>query len=153
PVQTAERFVPDPFGPPGSRMYRTGDLVRMDTDGNLIYLGRTDHQVKIRGHRVEPGEVEAVLLSHPAVRQATVVAHRGQGGGDGDDRRLVAYAVPAGEGTAAVTGEELRAYAGERLPEYMVPVATMVLDRLPLTANGKLDRAALPEPEFIARAA
>ncbi|MCS0639363.1 amino acid adenylation domain-containing protein, partial [Streptomyces sp. LP05-1] len=147
PGQTAERFVPDPFGPPGSRMYRTGDLARMDGDGNLIFVGRSDHQVKIRGHRVEPAEVEAVLTAHPAVTQAAVVAHRGRGTGGGG-RQLVAYAVLADEGAGVVTGEELRAFLGERLPDFMVPAAAMVLDRLPLTANGKLDRTALPEPEF-----
>ncbi|MFC0540685.1 amino acid adenylation domain-containing protein [Kutzneria chonburiensis] len=139
---TASRFVADPFGPSGSRMYRTGDLVRWESDGLLRYVGRIDSQVKIRGFRIEPGEVESALSTHPQVAQAVVVVwSRG-----GSSPQLVAYVVAA-DG-CSVDGGELRRFVGGRLPEYMVPGAVMVLDRLPLNANGKLDRRALPEPEF-----
>ncbi|MEV6986110.1 amino acid adenylation domain-containing protein [Sphaerisporangium sp. NPDC051017] len=140
PGLTAERFVADPFGPPGSRMYRTGDVVRWNTRGTLEYLGRADDQVKVRGFRVEPGEVAAVVSAHPGVAQSVVAPWQGPGA----DTRLVAYVVPVGE----VDGQEVRAYVRDRLPEFMVPAAVVVVDRLPLTLNGKLDRAALPAPSW-----
>jgi hypothetical protein len=139
PGLTAERFVPDPFGAPGGRMYRVGDRVRWRADGTLDYLGRLDHQVKIRGHRVETGEIESVLAEHPAVREAAVVAR-----GEGADVRLVAYVV-ADEGREAPGAGELRTFLKERLPDYMVPASFVALDRLPLSPNGKVDRLSLPD--------
>ena len=142
PELTAERFVPDALsGERGGRLYRTGDRGRYREDGNIEYLGREDEQVKIRGYRVELGEVEATLAEHPAVGQVAVVAQRSGGG----EQRLVAY-VAAVEGET-VGAPELKAYLKERLPEYEVPGAYVVIERLPLTVNGKVDRAALPEPE------
>jgi amino acid adenylation domain-containing protein len=138
PDQTADRFRPHPFGPPGARLYRTGDLARYRPDGLIEFLGRTDHQVKIRGFRVEPGEIEAVLCEHPAVRQAAVVAR-----GTTDDRRLVAYVVRE-EGAEIAN---LRDHLRRRLPEFMIPAAFVELAAFPLTLNGKLDRRALPEPD------
>ncbi len=143
PGLTAERFVPDPFAEePGARAYRTGDRARWRGDGALEYLGRLDGQAKIRGFRVEPGEVEGALLAHPAVERAVVAAHAHPSAGT----RLAAYVVFR-EGTAVPT-DELRRHLRDRLPEPMVPAGISVLDALPLTPNGKLDRRALPAPDF-----
>ena len=147
PALTAEKFVPDPLSSaPGGRLYRTGDRARWLASGELEYLGRTDLQVKIRGFRVEPGEVEAVLGTHPAVRQAAVAAR-----GEGAARRLVAYVVPA-DGAAA-DAPALRAHVAARLPEHMVPAAWVVLQAMPLTPSGKVDRRALPAPDPAAASA
>ncbi|WP_229210736.1 non-ribosomal peptide synthetase, partial [Duganella sp. CF517] len=144
PGLSAERFVADPFGLDGERLYRTGDLVRWNDEGELEYLGRIDHQVKIRGFRIELGEVEAQLLAQPAVREAVVVAHGGAAGA-----RLVAY-VSAQAGQTIDTAA-LRARLGKALPDYMVPSLIVTLDSLPLNANGKVDRKALPEPDHESR--
>ncbi|MBW8873679.1 MAG: non-ribosomal peptide synthase/polyketide synthase [Acidobacteria bacterium] len=143
PDLTAERFFPDAWdGAPGARVYRTGDLVRRLPGGDLEFLGRIDHQVKIRGFRVEPLEVAAVLERHPAVREALVLALDDGAGAP----RLVAYVVTA----EAVGAEALRAHLAASLPDYMIPAAFVALDALPLTANGKVDRAALPQPALVA---
>ncbi len=140
PGLTAERFTPDPLSAEtGARLYRTGDVVRLGAAGELEYLRRADEQVKVRGFRIEPGEVEAALLSHEGVREAAVVA-RDEGGG-----RLVAYVVCA-PGTVVPTTPALREHLRHTLPEYLVPSAFVMLDSLPLTPNGKLDRRALPAP-------
>ena len=143
---TAGRFVADPFGTPGSRLYRTGDTVRWTSHAphRLEYLGRNDDQVKIRGFRIELGEIETVLASHPAVSGAVVLAREDEPG----RRRLVGYIVPGSAVPGQVDGEAVRAHAAERLPTHMVPAAVVVLGELPLTANGKVDRAALPAPVF-----
>ncbi|WP_437759618.1 non-ribosomal peptide synthase/polyketide synthase [Sorangium sp. So ce1389] len=140
PALTAEAFLPDPFGPPGSRLYRTGDLARYRPDGALEFLGRRDAQVKVRGHRVEPGEVEAALAESAAVGEVAVVAHPDAAG----DRRLVAYVAP--RPGAAIDPEALREQLARVLPAYMVPATIVPLAALPLTPNGKVDRAALPDP-------
>ncbi|HET9380237.1 MAG TPA: non-ribosomal peptide synthase/polyketide synthase [Streptomyces sp.] len=142
PGLTAARFLADPFGPPGTRMYRTGDLVRRDTRGELHYLGRTDHQLKLRGHRIEAGEVEATLVRHPAVLDAVVSVREDEPGLP----RLVAHVLVA-PGAEPPAGAELRALAARTLPGPMVPSAFVALDRFPLTENGKTDRTALPAPD------
>jgi len=142
PALTASRFVADPFGPSGARLYRSGDLARRLPSGELEYLGRNDAQVKIRGFRIEPGEISAQLREHPQVRAAVVVARpNGQG-----DLRLVAYLVAA-PGGAPLDTTSLQAYLASRLPAHMVPSAFVWLEALPLTANGKLDTKALPDPQ------
>ncbi|WP_078871672.1 non-ribosomal peptide synthetase [Streptomyces caatingaensis] len=140
PALTADRFVPDPFGAtPGGRLYRSGDLARITPEGEIEYLGRADHQIKVRGYRIEAGEIESQLLDHPAVDSAVVMPQRDPGG----DLRLIAYVTYHGQ---QVSGEALRGLLAERLPGYMLPWRIVVLDTLPLTVNGKVDRAALPEP-------
>ncbi|MGH3486992.1 MAG: amino acid adenylation domain-containing protein [Actinopolymorphaceae bacterium] len=146
PGLCAERFVANPFGPPGTRMYRTGDLVRRRADGSLSYLGRTDDQVKLRGHRIELGEVESVLAAHPGVGETRVVVREDRPG----QRQLVGYVVPRQPGL--VSRQHLRASVAARLPESIVPAAFVLLEALPRTAGGKLDRNALPAPDFGAAA-
>ncbi|MEU5976535.1 amino acid adenylation domain-containing protein [Streptomyces sp. NPDC047315] len=139
--QTAERFVADPFGAAGERLYRTGDLVRHRTDGALEFLGRADDQVKVRGHRVEPGEIEAALTDCPGVARAVVVLREDRPGVSA----LIGYVVPASGGPAP-TDDALRAHLTQRVPAHMLPSAFVLLHELPLTRNGKVDRAALPAP-------
>ncbi|MEU6125209.1 amino acid adenylation domain-containing protein [Streptomyces sp. NPDC047123] len=136
PGLTAERFVADPFGPPGERMYRTGDLVRWRPDGHLVFLGRVDHQVKVRGFRVELGEIESALTAHPDVRACAVIVR---------DNRLVGYVIPT-DG-ADPDPARIRQYLAAELPDHMVPTALVPIDRLPLSPSGKLDPTALPAPE------
>jgi amino acid adenylation domain-containing protein len=143
PELTAEQFIPNPFSDePGARLYKTGDLARYLSDGNIEFLGRIDEQLKIRGVRIEPREIEAVLGQHPAVREVVVLAREDRRG----DKRLVAYIVPA-PGISLID-TELRGFLRTKLPEYMVPSAYVVLDTLPLTPNGKVDRRALPAPDW-----
>ncbi|MFJ6613304.1 non-ribosomal peptide synthase/polyketide synthase [Streptomyces sp. NPDC091289] len=142
PGLSAERFVADPFGAPGTRMYRTGDQVSWRGDGQLVYVGRADRQIKLRGFRIEPGEIEAAVALAPEVAASAVVVREDRPG----DRRVVAYAVPA-PGATVVPGT-LRARLRAVLPDHMVPAAVVVLDRIPVTVNGKLDQAALPAPRY-----
>ncbi|MFI1016456.1 amino acid adenylation domain-containing protein [Streptomyces sp. NPDC020965] len=161
PELTAERFVPDPYGPPGARLYRTGDLVRRRADGVLEFVGRVDSQVKVNGVRIEPGEIEAALTGHPSVRDAVVIARELASGG----RTLVAYYLPGTEpadGTRQVptptdptpadpTAAELARHCRRSLPQALVPGVFVALDAFPLNRNGKLDRAALPDPAAVTR--
>lgn len=141
PELTAEKFIPDPFSQvPGDRLYRTGDLARYLPDGNIEFLGRSDDQVKIRGYRVELGEIETVLSAHAGVGDAVVVARQNHAG----DKNVVAYVIPFGEQAPSAT--DLRVYLKHRLPEYMVPAAFVLLENMPKTPNGKVDKRALPEP-------
>ncbi len=142
PALTAQRFVANPFGVPGSRLYRTGDLARWQSNGTLEYLGRVDDQVKIRGFRIELGEIEVVLGKHPDLRQVAVIVRQDQPG----VKRLVAYVVPAAGRRAEIAA--LRAHVAAALPDYMVPSAFVVLDSLPINPNGKLDRKVLPAPSY-----
>ena len=142
PDLTNQKFIPNPFSDePRQRLYKTGDLARYLSDGNIEFLGRLDHQVKIRGFRIEQGEVESTLLQHPSVRETAVIAREDIPG----DKRLVAYVVPNPEQTPTVDG--LRRFLKQKLPDYMVPGAFVLLDALPLTPNGKVDRRALPAPD------
>jgi hypothetical protein len=143
PDLTAERFRPDPWsGEPGARLYRSGDLARFRPGGELLFSGRADRQLKVRGYRIEPGEIEAALRQHPALRDA-VADVRGQG----DDKRLIAWIVPRESAASPMpAAPELRAFLRERLPEPLVPSLFVALAALPLTASGKLDRRALPDP-------
>ncbi len=146
PELTRERFIPDPFSEtPGARLYKTGDLVRRRPDGAIVFVGRIDDQVKIRGLRIELGEIEAALLAHPGVAQAVATVVTGPAG----DRQLAAYLRPACDRPGPQL-EELREHLARRLPGYMVPAELVVLDRFPLNASGKVDKAALPPPQLTA---
>lgn len=147
PELTAEQFIPNPFSQiPGARLYKTGDLVRYLPDGNLEFLGRIDHQVKLRGFRIELGEIEALLSTHPMVRETAVIIREDRP----DQKRLVAYIVPEKDQSSVVN--DVRLFLSQKLPDYMVPSAYVILKALPLTPNGKIDRNALPAPETLAQA-
>jgi acyl-coenzyme A synthetase/AMP-(fatty) acid ligase/acyl carrier protein len=142
PELTKDKFIPNPFSnEPGTRLYKTGDLARYLPDGNIEFLGRIDNQVKIRGFRIELGEVESALSQHPNLREVTITAREDSPG----DQRLVAYVVPHQKQTPTVDG--LRHFLKQKLPDYMMPSAFVLLDALPLTPNGKVDRRALPAPD------
>lgn len=141
PALTAAHFVPDPWGPPGSRLYHTGDVARLDPSGHLAFVGRRDEQIKLRGFRIEPAEIETLLLEHPAIGEAAVVLHAGDDG----HSSLVAYVAPAS--TVAPVLGQLRDHLAERLPPHLVPSSVVPLDQLPRTVTGKTDRRALPAPE------
>jgi hypothetical protein len=144
PELTAEKFTPHPFAAvPGDRVYRAGDLVRWLADGTVEFLGRVDGQIKVRGFRIEPGEIEAALGAHPQVRQAVVLALDGERG----HKQLVAYVVPRPSAPRPPDEAELRSFSKQRLPDYMVPAVFVPLAALPLTPNGKVDRRALPAPD------
>src|SRR6185369_10345052 len=141
PELTAERFIPDPFSKkPGRRLYSTGDRARYLSDGRIEILGRVDHQLKVRGYRIEPEEIQVALNAHPLVSQSVVI-----GEDRGADKRLAAYVVVADSTQPAV--KDLREFLARRLPDYMVPSSFVFLKTLPLTANGKIDRDALPQPQ------
>jgi len=142
PELTTERFVEDRFAAEGGRMYRTGDLGRWMEGGWIEFLGRNDEQVKIRGYRIELGEIESVLAAHAGVSEAVVIAREEEGG----EKRLVAYYTTSGEGKEIAGAEELREHVAAKLPEYMVPAGYVRLEKIPLSAAGKLDRQALPQP-------
>ena len=142
PELSAERFIPDCFGPvPGARLYKTGDLARYSEDGDIEFLGRIDHQVKIRGFRIELGQIEAAVAEHPAVREVIALEREDAPG----DKRLIVYVAPAADADLRVN--ELYSYLKDKLPEYMMPSAFVVLEQMPLTVNGKVDRRALPAPD------
>ncbi len=146
PELTAEKFIRDPFSAdPDARAYKTGDLARYLPDGNIEFLGRLDQQIKLRGFRIEPGEIEAALARHPEVREALVTLREDTPG----DKRLVAYIVQAHAGSASPVVQELRIFLKGKLPDYMVPAAIVMLDSLPLTSSGKVDRQALPAPDLM----
>ncbi|NMO13898.1 amino acid adenylation domain-containing protein [Pyxidicoccus fallax] len=145
PELTAERFVPDPFSPvPGARLYRTGDVGRYREDGRIEFSGRADFQVKVRGYRIEPGEIESLMRAHPEVAEAVVLVREGEA-------RLVGYFVPRSGGADAELAAQLRGFLREKLPEYMLPSVLVPLARMPLTRNGKVDRGALPDPAAVQR--
>src|SRR5262249_6426963 len=141
PEWTSEKWLPNPFGEPGSRLYRSGDLARHRSDGSILYLGRTDHQVKIRGFRIETSEIESTLGQCPGVRETVVSVHEDAHG----EKRLVAYVV--GEHGQAPAVSQMRSHLQQTLPEYMTPSFFIILPEMPLTPNGKLDRRALPPPD------
>ncbi|MFG1690527.1 amino acid adenylation domain-containing protein, partial [Nonomuraea sp. NPDC049269] len=151
PALTAQRFIANPHTSDGSRLYRTGDLTRHDPHGNIHFLGRTDHQVKIRGHRIEPAEIQHALTGHPRIAAALVTTHHtgpeADGGNAGTGQRLIAYLVPADPSDGIPATDDLRSYLAAGLPDYMIPSVFIELAAFPLSPNGKIDRAALPVPD------